>query len=195
MTWVSDDGRHEGWAAAEFPDGRVSTAIAGGAGVAVRTVEDAVSARVRPPDWPTDDVIDGSTAIGWRGLCSCGWTGPLWRRTPLPPAHNPGLHTVYADPGQYAIPPDGTEDAIAGEWRGHLPPPELAAVTAAADAARKAAADLDDAVRRAHASGASWAAIGAAAGMSRQAANERWGKRWQPVVTGDGRRLVDGRGQ
>jgi hypothetical protein len=184
VTWVSDDGRHEGWAAAEFPDGRVSTAVVGGAGVAVRTIEEAASAgpRTRPPA----AVIDGGTAIGWRGLCTCGWTGPLWRRTPLPPAHSPALHTVYADPGRYASPPDGTEAAIGEEWRGHLPPPELVAVAAAAGAARTAAADLDDAVRRAHASGASWAAIGAAAGMSRQAANERWGKHRLPAATGDG---------
>ena len=65
------------------------------------------------------------------------------------------------------------------EWKAHLPSPALVEVKAAAAAARKADDALD---------GATWEAIGDAAGMTRQAAHGRWASRWQPVVTGEDRR-------
>ena len=49
-----------------------------------------------------------------------------------------------------------------------------AEIRAAADARREADARLDVAVARARRLGRSWADIGAAAGMTRQSANERW---------------------
>jgi hypothetical protein len=70
----------------------------------------------------------------------------------------------------------GARPGSAAEWLTHVPSPAIAEVSAAAEAARKADADLAAAVRRAHDAGESWAAIGTAAGMSRQAANQRWGK-------------------
>lgn len=54
-------------------------------------------------------------------------------------------------------------------------PGALAAVLGAATEVRSATQRLEDAVLAARAAGASWAQIGEASGMSRQAAHERWG--------------------
>ena len=183
MTWITGDGDHEGWAAAEFPDGRVSTAEAAD-GLIVQTPEEAVSAASlagAAASLARADVINGRNAVGWLGLCSCGWRGPLWRRVPSASAADPARRLVYwASPTTWAKPADSTSDAIRQEWKDHLPSPAIAGVRAAAAADRKAGADLDDAVARARLDGESWAAIGDAAGMTRQAAHERWGKR-QPA--------------
>jgi hypothetical protein len=187
VSWTSDDGDHEGWAVAEFPDGRVSAGGGSTEGVNVRTPEDAIrlaAAKGRA------DVADGRTAIGWRGVCTCGWLGPLWRRVPAETAADPARHLVYwAKPDIWAGLAGPVEDAIREEWQAHLPSPALAEVKAAAVAARKAGSALDDAVRRARQDGATWEAIGNAAGMTRQAAHGRW----QPVVTGEARRPLAGR--
>lgn len=170
MSWTNEDGEHEGWAAAEFPDGRVSTAQAAD-GLIVQTPEDAVSAA----SLAGADVVNGRSAVGWRGLCSCGWRGPLHRRVPAASAADPARRLVYwASPTAWAEPAGSTSDAIHQEWKAHLPSPTIVGVKAAAAAARKADDALDEAVLRARLDGATWAAIGDAAGMTRQSANERW---------------------
>ena len=86
MSWQTDDGLHEGWDAAEFPDGRFSVG-SGDGGALVRFLE--------PRADVFDDgrqVVDGRTAIGWRGLCECGWRGPLWRKVTGPARRTPGPH-------------------------------------------------------------------------------------------------------
>lgn len=187
MSWITDDGDHEGWAVAEMPDGRVSTGEGVG-GISVQAPEDAVS--LTPA--ARSEVVNGRDAVGWRGICTCGWLGPLWRRVPAEKDADAARHLVYwAVPDIWADYPPGTEDVIRAEWRAHLPSPAIADVKAAAAAARKADDALDDAVRRARLDGASWAAVGDAAGMTRQAAWERWGKRWQPVTPEDRRRLSE----
>jgi hypothetical protein len=170
LSYTSDDGRHEGWEAAEFPDGRVSGSMIGGKGVGIRTLEEATGGG---GTWP-QEVTDGSTAIGWRGVCTCGWAGPLFRRVPAAGQHDLARHQVHADPGLYADAPPDVADAILAEWTAHLPHETLAEVTAAAEDARKAESRLNDAVAAARAASQTWEAIGRAAGMTRQSANERW---------------------
>jgi hypothetical protein len=168
--WTSDDGDHEGWVAAEFPDGRVSVAYSAG-GVHVVTPAEAISpCSPLPPD-----VVDGRTAIGWRGMCGCGWTGPLWRRVPSLAGHDLAKRQVHADPGDWADDPPEVEEAIRSEWRRHLPAQSLTVVAEAATAARQAQNRLTVAVAAARADHQSWEAIGGAAGISKQAAHERWG--------------------
>ncbi len=122
-------------------------------------------------------VLDGRTAIGWRGLCECGWRGPLWRKVTDAGQHDLAAHKVY-DPAlsEWGDPPSGIEDAIWREWHRHLPPKSLADVREAAGDVRKAQARLDEVARRARAEGCSWTAIGGAAGITCPAAQERWGK-------------------
>lgn len=180
MSYQTDDGKHEGWDAAEFPDGRFSVG-SGDGGTLVRFVGPDLDASDVLADDLGRGVVDGRTAIGWRGLCECGWRGPLWRKVADTGQHDPAAHRIYdAAPSVYGDAPGGIEDAIYQEWRGHLPPQSLADVRAAAEDMRKAEDRLDDAVRRARQDGSSWADIGDAAGIARQSAHERWAKRWAP---------------
>ena len=171
MSYQTDDGLHEGWDAAEFPDGRFSVGSGDGGTLA----------RFVGPSLDIDagrGVLDGRTAIGWRGLCECGWHGPLWRKVADASHQDLAAHKVYDPaPSVYGDAPAGIEDVIYQEWRGHLPPQWLADVRAAAEDAHKAEARLNDAVQRARANGSSWADIGDAAGITRQSAHERWAKR------------------
>jgi hypothetical protein len=189
MGWQTDDGKHEGWPAAELPDGRLSvgsgTDLDGAAYMMVRYL------RADLDTDPEPGHADGRTAIGWRGVCECGWRGPLWQRVTEPPPGSDALldgldggrvnwaKRMVFDP---ALTPHGdvvssVEDSIYQEWRGHLEPRALAEVRAAAESVRKTDYQLADAVARARADGRSWADIGAAAGITRQSANERWGRR------------------
>ena len=122
MSWQTDDGKHEGWPAAEFLDGRFAVG-SGDGGALVRFVG---------PDLDADDVlandlgrgvVDGRTAIGWRALCECGWRGLLWAKVTGPARRTPGTHEAYdAEPSIYGDAPGGLEDVIYQEWLGHLPP-------------------------------------------------------------------------
>jgi hypothetical protein len=171
MSYQTDDGQHEGWEAAEFPDGRFSVGTGNG-GVLVRYLDQPRDTEAEP------GVLDGRTAIGWRGVCECGWRGPLWDR--VTDHMEPGLseHKVFDPaPSRFADVPAAIEEQIYQEWRGHLPPPPLPDVRAAAEDVRKAEARLNDAVARARADGSSWADIGDAAGITRQSAHERWSRR------------------
>ncbi|MHA6806309.1 hypothetical protein [Salinifilum ghardaiensis] len=99
---------------------------------------------------------------GWRAGCSCGWTGSDY------PREQWGEGRI--------MPPDRVETAAQDEWQQHLHAavPELA-VHNLAERLADTRVELDAAVAAARAAGASWTAIGAAAGLSRQAAHERWG--------------------
>ena len=122
-------------------------------------------------------MLDGRTAIGWRGVCTCGWRGPLWRKVTDPLQEDLTAHEVYdAEPSVYGDAPPSLEDAIWQEWHDHLPPRSLADVRDEAQGVRRAQARLDDAVRRARGDGCTWAAIGDAAGITRESAHERWSK-------------------
>jgi len=169
VTWNSKDGQHEGSASAEFPDGRISVGSTA-EGVLVQTLAGAYSSAT---PW-APEVVDGHTAIGWRGTCSCGWTAPLWRRVPSVADADLARRLVHADPGLYGDVPMDVEECIRGEWEAHLPHETLAEVSAAAEAARQANGRLNDAVASARAARQTWAAIGDAAGMTKQSANERW---------------------
>lgn len=168
--WEGDDGRHEGWDAAVFPDGRVSTGPADG------------GARVHPIGsdgrigYGRGDVVDGRTAIGWRGHCACGWQGPLWERV-AQTRHDFAARRIYAlsECLLSGAAPDDVAVAIRAEWETHLDPPSLVAVRKAAEAVRRAQGHLDAAVRAARKDGRTWTRIGESAGVRRQYAQERWG--------------------
>ncbi|MEU7004142.1 hypothetical protein [Nonomuraea sp. NPDC046570] len=113
MGWETVDCAHVGWAATEFPDGRISVGSEAGGTVVVR--------------WGLEDqepagLLDGRDAVGWRAVCECDWRGPLWTRVATDGEHNPGRRRVYADPGPYSDTPDDIEDALMREWEGHLEP-------------------------------------------------------------------------
>ncbi|MEV4249349.1 hypothetical protein AB0J63_38780 [Streptosporangium canum] len=117
MVWATVDCAHEGWAAAEFPDGRVSVGSEHGGTVVVRW----------DPEGETKPagLLDGRDAVGWRAVCECGWRGPLWARVATLAEHDAERRHVYADPSPYGDAPDDVEDALRREWADHLGPSTL----------------------------------------------------------------------
>ena len=155
MAWITEDAEgHEGWAPAVWPDGAVSVGWTAGQ-VLVRPVG---------PDGRTahpEQTRDGAGAIGWRGMCECGWHGPL--------------HPAASAPDRHADPPETTEAQIRAEWLAHIGQAQtLEQIRAEAWAVSAAQARLTEAVRAARTAGHSWTEIGQAAGITRQAAHERW---------------------
>jgi hypothetical protein len=70
--------------------------------------------------------------------------------------------------------PEHVEEIARQEWRRHLEPHKASAVSRAAAAVALHQGQLDAAVLDARRGGLSWEKIGRAAGISRQAAHERW---------------------
>lgn len=181
MGWETEDGKHEGFAADLVADGRISPGSSNGFGVLFRRPDAdemvaAAWAQGRPPTTDeTYEVVPWDQVVGWQGRCECGWSGLPWKRVDDPAAANWDARRVYADSKHHA--PEPVEDAIYTEWKIHIAP-DLALTdvdSAAADVAT-ATKRLNEAVAAARAAGASWAGIGAAVGISRQAAHERWGR-------------------
>jgi hypothetical protein len=182
MGWSNEDGKHEGWAAAQFPGERLSFGATGGptGGAIVVRYDLATGRRVEKYDPLNPIVVDGREAIGWRGICDCGWLGPLWQRVDSAAEHDPAARRIHApdvDDLQYGDAPADIEDeGIYWEWRGHLEPEHITAVREHAQAVAVAQDRLTDAVRTAREAGAPWADIGAAAGITKQSAHERWAR-------------------
>lgn len=164
MGWATEDGRHEGWANMELPDGQPHS-VSSAAGIVVK------SGNFEAPD----EVVPYSEVIGWRGRCECGWMGEFWTRVTDPAQTNPLLRRIFVAADDYADAPTDVEDAIWAEWRLHIEPDtRLAAVRDAAGAVTRARSELDEAVRAAREAGVNWADIGSAVGITRQSARERW---------------------
>lgn len=186
MTWATEDGKHEGFVSCVMRDGSLSVGSGGG--------PDGGAFVLTPPvdgDWAAalaasgdTRTVDGRDAVGWRGVCGCGWLGPLWVRVHRVDQADAGQRRVLVydpDPDRYGSEPPSLEEAVHVEWLDHLAPDEaLNGVRIAAQAAGRALEDLDDAVRGARVLNLSWAAIGAAAGISRQSAHERWARKTEP---------------
>ncbi|WP_433258316.1 hypothetical protein ACQPYK_23140 [Streptosporangium sp. CA-135522] len=117
--------------------------------------------------------------------CGSGWP---------PGEHDPAGRRIHdPDPSPYGDAPAEVADALHAEWIGHLTPQTLTAVRIEARALNDAHTRLDDAVRAAREDGRSWADIGAAVGISRQSAHERWAQPSRPArafATGDRVRLL-----
>jgi hypothetical protein len=180
MSWTNEDGDHEGWAAAEMPGGWFSVGSTA-AGITVRRF---APGPLRDQHAGEPPVRDGREAIGWRGLCECGWRGQLWERVERPEQADPAARRVHdPDPSPNGYEPADVEDAIHAEWKAHLLPAEtLLDLRMAADRVSAAKARLTDAVRAAHQAGNSWADIARNVGISRQSAHERWAKHMPPPV-------------
>lgn len=147
-------GDHEGWVAPLFADGAIGCgSSSGGIMVATLTADGELS---------YDDTRERSASdvIGHVAACACGWRGHVQKGL----AHEWG----YVE--------DADDERIIEAWRRHIEPEKRTEiVTEAAQRYAAAGRDLDDAVREARVSGASWADIGRAVGITRQSARERWG--------------------
>ncbi|WP_175010195.1 hypothetical protein [Cellulosimicrobium sp. TH-20] len=120
--------------------------------------------------------------IGWRAWCSCGWKDSTYSRVASPELEDRGRRLAY-EAADSPFPPQWVEGTVHDEWLAHVAPAEAVAGVAAAARDVAAATDrLDDAAIGARRLGASWGAIGAAAGITRQAARLRWAKRADPIL-------------
>lgn len=167
MGWVTDEEGHEGWPAALFADGARS----------VGTQDQ--QAVVELPNGE-EELRDGEEATGWQARCECGWVGPVWSRVAVSSQDDRSRRRVYVStPSIYGSAPEEVEEAMDREWRQHAEQGRvLEAVRQQAREVAAAQARLGEAVRAARGAGRSWAEVGEATGMSRQAAHERWSKAW-----------------
>ncbi|MBN0975100.1 MULTISPECIES: hypothetical protein [Gordonia] len=187
MGWVreSDTHLHEAALVPFFEDGSVSHGSTMVDGVDYEVVE--IGGR---PDG--DRRRPSAEIVGWLLRCDCrrwessdpysselsSWTDPVqWARVPSASLEDLARHRVFApDSDVHADERPEVAEAARAVWqREHLDPIDVdGEIRAAADARRDADARLDAAVAKARRLGRSWADIGAAAGMTRQSANERW---------------------
>lgn len=195
MGWLEESGRHEGHVKVVYADGRLGGGMSSAGGLSVDG-PDGLAARgadgeneLRPP----------AAVVGWRVACDHvpahvadealqrswrqpeQWLSPIaWRRVYSPAEQDLAQHRICApldDPWSVDIADrDDLEELLLAEWRTHIEPEDHArTIRAALDGVTAAKQLLDMEVSAAHAAGISWAEIGRVAGMTRQAARDRWG--------------------
>lgn len=199
MGWLEESGRHEGHVKVVYADGRLGGGMSSAAGWSVDG-PDGLAARgvdgeeeLRPP----------AAVVGWRIACDHvprfvsdedlgrrfhqpeRWLSPVvWHRVYSPAEQDIGQHRIFAsldDPCSVdlmdrAEGDEQLEELLLAEWRAHIEPEDHArSIRAALDGVTAAKELLDMEVSAAHAGGMSWAEIGRVAGMTRQAARDRWG--------------------
>jgi hypothetical protein len=172
MGWSTDYSEgHEGWAASVTPDGR-RTGSSTGRGM---LVEGITGRYERDTTMPGYEIVPHREIIGWQGQCECGWQGEFWERVPSAEEADLGQRKAHLPLEKSAHAPEPVDDAIGDEWLQHVAPlGAVAGVEAAARDYAQAGRRLDKTVAAAKAAGASWADIGRAVGITRQAAHERW---------------------
>ncbi len=186
MVWLTEDGRHEGYLAPMFGDGqRGRSVIAEG----VPPHEVVLGAETQHEDgswvWTTRPAGE---VTSWVVCCDCyrtasfgpasSWIGPVFTRVPSKTLEDLKARRVFAtdDDVVYVSEREDVQGAAEELWRSEhaFGIDALTEVQAAAAATTQARLRLDAAVTIARQSGASWADIGRAAGMTRQSAQERW---------------------
>lgn len=183
MGWIheTDTHLHEAALVPIFENGAESLGSTMVDGVNYQIVEQGL----RPED---DRLRPSAEIVGWLLRCNCfrrsssdvsSWTHPVqWTRVPSASLEDLARQRVFATDANVSDDHHRPEVSAAAQavWlRDHLDPVAIDdEVRAAAGARREAELRLDAAVARARRLGRSWADIGAAAGMTRQSANERW---------------------
>ncbi|TWE07395.1 hypothetical protein [Rudaeicoccus suwonensis] len=197
MSWTDDTGRHEGYVAKVFADGKLGGGTYSTAGLSVdddpegRAVLDENGDRIQ---WRP-----AAAVVAWRVCCDHvpahvrdedlrdywqtpeTWMSPtVWRRVYSAAEEDLAQGRIYAsldDEGSVFIDDrDDLFELIRTEWRQHIEPEDHErSIRAALDGVTKAKQLLDLEVAAARASGLSWAEIGRVAGITRQAARDRWG--------------------
>ena len=158
--------RHEGLLASTFADGGLGSGYAGGKVLVARNAAGPLP-RERWEHRPATAVT------GWVMACSCGWLSRPWVRVDEPEEQDRAARRAYS--ADAASPLDQIEQTTDGEWSGHIGPIRAAVLTEVSDLLAAGGDDrLTGAVRRARELGASWADLGAAAGVAATDARERW---------------------
>lgn len=165
MGWFIDGAEgHEGYVADVLRDGREGSGTTGGGVLMLRpTRADEAAGWVRlTSGGHKEAVVPWSEVMSWRVMCECGWKGSSR------PAQEDSDESRYC--------PQAIEDEFTAEWRVHVQPfAGLREVVRLVEEARDVDRQLDVAAAAARASGATWEAIGKAAGLTKQGAQQRWG--------------------
>lgn len=170
MAWDLGDGVHVGKLGVVLPDRRVGSRVEPGR---IR-VEGVTGQYLRDPQRRGFELVPDHLAVGWQAHCECGWSGNPWNR--VGSNHQiPGTgRSAKALIGSPAIPPLHLEETAMEEWRRHV----LSwGVVMAAQSLRRASERLDHTVAAARTAGLTWEEIGRDAGITRQAAHQRWARR------------------
>jgi hypothetical protein len=176
MGWVDENNDHEMYVAPMFPDG-ASGSTHGRQGVNV--------GGVTPED---EDWRDPADIAGWEVRCTC-YQGrsarshtrtvlARWTRVSSPEDQDRAAGRFYAedDVAEFLGDREDVEKLALALWDAHRKPGEaLRMIEAAAEAHARTRRELDAAVAAGRTTGASWADVGRAVGISRQSARERWG--------------------
>lgn len=174
MSWITDDGVHEGWVARILDDGRESVG-----GTARRRDDGSLEFLElvwNDGDPKQEEKVPSDRVRRWVPQCTCGWRGTIWERVTEPGQASDAARRGWRPLGDIGDAPEHVEETAHAEWRRHLAPQQaVAAITAAAAAVAEHQRQLTAAVHEARRCGVSWERIGAAAGISRQSAHERWG--------------------
>lgn len=173
MSWDLDGGGHEGWAAPVLDDGREAHGSSGH-GQFVRGITGKYAV---DPYMEDVEIVPDVHVAGWRGGCECGWKGRTWTRVFDKESEDISQLKAFVAASDYADADQVVESSIHEEWKAHVAPVHaVLAVEQAKEACRQAERKLTETVITARASKVPWADIGRAAGMTRQAAHERWDK-------------------
>lgn len=185
MGWNNENGQHEAYLAVILADGKVASG-SNGHGPVVMEVDDRGNF-VRDVQYSDDQIV------GWELRCDCSipsrydeftirsstWIGPRFERVATAAVEDVTRGRIYSPAGDagYVDDREDVEQFVIAKWRAeHLAPLEaLTEVNRLQRVIADATADLAQAVVLARATGRSWEDIGRAAGISRQAAHERWG--------------------
>lgn len=188
MGWIDEHGFHEGYLVPRFHDQQLAYLVTGGSippdQIACGPSRLTSAGHQEYPTRPAGEVT------GWVVCCDCTgretssarttWVGPEFTRVPSAALEDVPHLKVYApdDDVAYVSERDDVEQVAVDLWRsGHVFSDDaISAVQAASEALAAAKTRLDSSVAIARSSGASWAAIGRAADMTRQSAQERWGR-------------------
>lgn len=117
----------------------------------------------------------GNEVIEWYSRCGCGWRGPVWERVIDPAKEDRAARRAYSADGSI---PKTLLGNLFEEWAEHAQPETLKSSLREMSFEIKRIQGLrDSAVEIARDLGLSWAEIGKSTKMTRQSAQERWGKK------------------
>lgn len=188
VSWSDEDGLHEGYVLPEFGDGVRGRGIWSGAVPTDHVIVDVEYAgepgtthQERYTSRPAAEVV------GWRVMCDCRanpsssaitgtWMSDLIVRVPSQALEDASAGRIFVNDSDVFGVDDTYCQTFTTIWRNQHVDGQSAlnAITRARRAVTVAERDLEVAVESARSAGASWEAIGRAAGITRQSAHARW---------------------
>lgn len=183
MGWIDEDGMHEGYFLPLFADGSQGSSLHGD------QIEIGVDPEGRKIPIGKRELRSQDEVTGWDLCCNCSFKGSRqyrtvvlarWERVWPPEISDPAARRVATDDPWWIDGDPAVEEAALPVWESHVSPQKaIEAITSAQVATGRASRQLDEAVAAGRAGGLSWADIGRAVGVTRQAARERWGRNEQ----------------